>query len=161
MIHQKSNDYVLLKDFAYLKIEGKYSCLVKIDLEDVEKIKHLRWYSDKNNYIYAKKCGKFIKLHRFLLDYEGELTVDHINRDKKDNRKSNLRIADRSTQNKNRNTPWNIEKSKTITTINGVKYNSISEASRCTGIPRTTLNDIKLNRYKSSKKYINLDVKFE
>lgn len=161
MVGQTFNKYKVAGNIAYIYIEGKYKSTITIDSSDLEKIKHLRWYNGKLNYPYAKQKGKFIKLHRFIMDYNGKLTVDHINRNTLDCRKDNLRIADMSTQNKNRETPWNVKKRRTKTIINGVEYKSITEASKATGIPRTTLNDMKLKRYSKTKKYTNYRISFE
>ena len=76
-------------------IENGYQIL--IDKEDVEKIKKYRWRLDKNTgYIYSDFFSKKIYLHRFIMDIHTDtsgLVIDHINRDKRDNRKQNLRIV--------------------------------------------------------------------
>ena len=43
-----------------------------------------------------KGTGKKVFLHRVVLNYFGELEIDHINLNGLDNRKSNLRIVTRS-----------------------------------------------------------------
>ena len=76
-------------------IDNGYQIL--IDKEDVEKIKKYRWRMDKaTGYIYSDFISKKIYLHRFIMgihqDKSGRV-VDHINRNKKDNRRANLRIV--------------------------------------------------------------------
>ena len=61
---------------------------------------------DKDGYLIVKVKGKQFKAHRivWLLNY-GELPngeIDHINRNKTDNRIENLRIATRKIQNQNK-----------------------------------------------------------
>lgn len=61
---------------------------------------------DKDGYLIIKVKGKQFKAHRivWLLNY-GELPngeIDHINRNKTDNRIENLRIATREIQNQNK-----------------------------------------------------------
>ena len=61
---------------------------------------------DKDGYLIVKVKGKQFKAHRivWLLNY-GELPngeIDHINRNKTDNRIENLRIATREIQNQNK-----------------------------------------------------------
>lgn len=73
----------------------------KIDIEDVEKCSQHKWYIKKSiNTSYAitkidEKTNMF--LHRFIVGYDGDMDVDHINRDGLDNRKSNLRVVTHST----------------------------------------------------------------
>lgn len=66
-----------------------------IDVEDVEKCRPYKWHIRKSNSteyaITSLEGNKKIHLHRFVLDYDGELEVDHKNRNGLDNRKENLR----------------------------------------------------------------------
>jgi hypothetical protein len=64
-----------------------------IDYEDIEKIKEYCWHESKNGYIETRnfKTGKRIFLHKLILNTNK--TIDHINRNKADNRKLNLRIV--------------------------------------------------------------------
>ena len=76
-------------------IDNGYQIL--IDKEDAEKISKYRWRVDQaTGYIYSDFIGKKIYLHRFIMNIHTDTSgrvVDHINRNKKDNRKENLRIV--------------------------------------------------------------------
>lgn len=76
------------------------------DIEDFEKIKDYCWCMDDHGYICARDFhnGRHIKIHRIILP--GEI-VDHINHNKSDNRKVNLRIVSRSQNTINRKLPTN------------------------------------------------------
>ncbi|MDN5300927.1 MAG: hypothetical protein PWQ60_441 [Thermoanaerobacteraceae bacterium] len=119
-----------------------------IDTEDFEKIKEIRWYLWSDGYVYGHSYGRTIRLHRVILDVENQrgVIVDHVNRDKLDNRKVNLRIADQSVNAINskmrrdntsgfRGVYWNKQKQKfrAIAVINGIQihlglYNTPEEA---------------------------------
>lgn len=79
-----------------------------IDTEDVDKVLSLgtSWYINPNGYVWTSKMINrqkyYYRLHRFILGYRGSLDVDHINGDKLDNRKSNLRLCTRSENLMNR-----------------------------------------------------------
>lgn len=91
-----------LKDGYYESKEfsGK---IFLIDEADYELCKEHIWHVDKNGYVISKfENGKSIKLHRYLLGVDSKDEVDHIDRDPLNNRRSNLRIADRSLNCKNR-----------------------------------------------------------
>ena len=64
-----------------------------IDYDDYEKIKNYCWYETKQGYIATREPinKKIILLHKFIFSQNG--TIDHINRNRKDNRKQNLRIV--------------------------------------------------------------------
>lgn len=63
-----------------------------VNLEDYEKIKDLCWYESKTGYIHHKDKS-VVQLHRFITNCPRNKVVDHINHNKKDNRRANLRIC--------------------------------------------------------------------
>jgi len=68
----------------------------QIDEEDYQRVSQHGWSFSTFGYIKAGINGKCIYLHRFLLNPPDEIEIDHINRDKLDNRSVNLRLASRS-----------------------------------------------------------------
>lgn len=71
-----------------------------IDKEDYEVVSQFKWYIASHGYV--RRSSDKIYLHRFLMGSPEKLTVDHINRNKLDNRKSNLRICTQKENNRNR-----------------------------------------------------------
>ena len=76
------------------------------DLEDYDKIKDYCWCFNDQDYVVAhNKSGNNIRLHRLILNINNkDIIIDHKNRRKNDNRKSNLRIATKSENAMNRPT---------------------------------------------------------
>lgn len=65
-----------------------------IDDEDYERISKHKWTIHNNGYARRNTFGKTIYLHREIMNCLGtDKSIDHINRNKLDNRKSNLRIC--------------------------------------------------------------------
>lgn len=94
------NNYYIEGNAAYLT-DSKGNQFV-VDADDIERIKICTWYKDESRgYIKGTLKGKNISLHRFLLGYPNGI-VDHINRDKNDNRKDNLRVCSITESNWNR-----------------------------------------------------------
>ena len=84
-----------------IKSKGKiYECL--IDKEDYDNVGQYTWCDNGDGYIRTDYKQKKIKIHRFLLNPPANMMVDHINRNKLDNRRSNLRLATRSQNSMNR-----------------------------------------------------------
>ena len=88
---------------------NKYGQLkTKIDLEDIDKVSDIFWnvYNGKNGFYvsgYNKKTKNTMEfIHKYILDYYGEMEIDHINRNPLDNRKCNLRIVSRSANQLNK-----------------------------------------------------------
>ena len=81
-----------VKVYMYDK-EGNEIGFTIIDLEDFEKIKNHKIGMATGGYARITVDGKRMFLHNYLVDYD---MVDHINRNKLDNRKSNLRLTDKS-----------------------------------------------------------------
>lgn len=66
-----------------------------IDECDYETINHIYWYKGRNGYFYGDnvKTKKLVLLHRVIMEVlnEPNIVIDHINHNKTDNRRSNLR----------------------------------------------------------------------
>lgn len=64
-----------------------------VDDEDFDKVNQYSWSKKDTGYACAFYKGKMVYLHRFIMNIldTPEILIDHINRDKLDNRKCNLR----------------------------------------------------------------------
>ena len=87
-----------------------------IDSKDWNKVKHLHWlYGIGNVYVGAniggRKNHKQILLHRFIMDTPKGFHTDHINGDRLDNRRENLRICT-PNQNQFNSRKWKKKSSK-------------------------------------------------
>lgn len=79
-----------------------------IDEVDAPRVLKLKWNVHKNKYqvsAVASINGHNIYLHRFILEAQPGQVIDHINRDKLDNRRSNLRFCTTSQNLANRRAP--------------------------------------------------------
>lgn len=74
---------------------GNEKCRTLIDVEDIAKVSQYKWHLHQEYVATAFARGKAspILLHRFLMNAIKGQEVDHINGNKLDNRKSNLRIC--------------------------------------------------------------------
>lgn len=70
----------------------------KIDVDDYNLVSQYVWHVDANGYVITKVNGRVIKQHRLVMGIvdDDRYEVDHIEHDTLDNRKSKLRLADRS-----------------------------------------------------------------
>lgn|SRR5699024_5424629 len=81
--------------------KGKYAI---VDKDVYEEINKYNWYCSYQGYACRKTPKKdrdkgkpsVIFMHRFILNHDGSEDVDHINNDRLDNRRENLRICERS-----------------------------------------------------------------
>lgn len=80
-------------DTVYINVNNH---IVIINISDIDIIKHKHIYIDKNGYAIININNKHKRLHRVIMNYNGYDDIDHINRNKLDNRKINLRICSRS-----------------------------------------------------------------
>lgn len=93
---------------AKIPVFGKHGVgkFMLVDVEDVELVAGVRWYVSWNGYATnrSKTNGKNTNLraHRVIMDAPLGMDVDHINHNKLDNRKSNLRVCTRSENLSNR-----------------------------------------------------------
>lgn len=77
-----------------IKVITKKGEEILIDAEDFEKVKRYSWCISKTGYAVANNGKRVMKMHRYILNLdEPNIIVDHIDGNKLDNRKSNLRIC--------------------------------------------------------------------
>lgn len=85
--------------------------IVLIDDEDEAMFNQYTWWLARNGKTPALKTeikGKNLYFHRMILGIiDPDLLIDHINQNRLDNRKCNLRFADKSTNGMNRGTNKN------------------------------------------------------
>lgn len=101
---KKGNRYEIKGDTAVLYTSKGTSFV--IDTEDLLEVLSVTWNISKDGYVRGHlKNNRGVTLHRFVMGVtDKHICVDHINHDKSDNRKSNLRVCTYSQNNMNRYT---------------------------------------------------------
>ena len=84
--------------------------LCKISNCDYDKVKDQVW-TNSRGYLHNHTYGR---LHRFILDVSEDMVVDHINRDKSDNRRENLRVCTQAENVRNSRRTVGISKYKGV-----------------------------------------------
>jgi hypothetical protein len=96
--------------------QGKFA---KVDDEDFERLTPYSWYYQKQlGYATARVDGLKTYMHRFIIDTPKGLITDHINRNKLDNRKYNLRVVNKAGNQRNHKVF-----STNTSGVNGVSWN--------------------------------------
>lgn len=76
------------------------------DLEDLSFVQSREWYKDKDGYLvhsyFYLGQRRYVRFHRLIMNAPAEQIVDHINKNRADNRKNNLRICRRTENDRNR-----------------------------------------------------------
>ena len=138
-----TNEFVLYDTYAEIILYDRYgneSARTLISLEDVEKCKPFKW--SLNSYGYVKCTKLSIRLNRFIMDCTDDMVVDHINHNKLDNRRENLRIC--TSQQNNINMPI---RSNNTSGIKGVSWRE----DRQKWIARITINGKRLSKHCDTK----------
>lgn len=92
------NEYA---EYDLYDINGNYVATGYIDIEDVDKVKYHKWNFSRGYSVCRSKGISSLFMHRLILNTDQ--FVDHINHNGLDNRKSNLRIVNKSQNQMNAN----------------------------------------------------------
>jgi hypothetical protein len=91
---------------------------ILVDDKDFKKVNKIKWYLNKNGRVVKREKGKNLFPARLILNCPKGMFIDHINQNKLDNRRCNLRIC---TQHQNN---FNIKKRGNATSkYKGVYWN--------------------------------------
>ncbi len=105
------------------KIISNKGCEILIDKEDFSFLAQWSWHITKNGYAARCSNGKKYYMHRIINNTPNGLATDHINGNKLDNRKRNLRTCTLAENSKNRKS---IQKNNT----SGYKGVSIKKGTK-------------------------------
>lgn len=89
------NEIIEYEDYAEIILYDRYNnerARALIDLDDIDRCRDHRW-SFKNDSGYVTNVRQLGYLHRYIMNASNDVVVDHINGNKLDNRKSNLRVC--------------------------------------------------------------------
>ncbi len=105
MRKKKKNLVVFRDDYVVIKIDNYPDKECLIDLEDYERIKDFTWGITIQDYACTKINKKHFVLHRLIYSLRNisieNLQIDHINRNRLDNRFKNLRICSLTENHRN------------------------------------------------------------
>ena len=137
-ITRDPNEYVDCGTYYEIKlynIKGDYIASAKIDSEDVEKCKQYKWRLSSNGYAVSGDESTRIWLHKFVMNADSSIQVDHKYGVTLDDRKSQLRECNQAqnTQNQKlsrvntsgeKNVSWSKQAGKWLVMIRafGKKY---------------------------------------
>jgi hypothetical protein len=101
------NEITIDGDTCFIQIYDKkhnHKCKTIIDTEDLPKIKNYKWsVIDSTNTISTRYKGAYISISRLIMDVlDQNMVVDHINHDRLDNRKINLRVCEQAKNCRNK-----------------------------------------------------------
>jgi HNH endonuclease/AP2 domain len=98
------NNYRVEGDTVIIEVVSKgVAHEVLVDVEDIERIGNRTIGMITKGYTGFRQNGKAVYLHRFLTNCPADKIVDHINGNRFDNRKENLRVCTHVENNRNIN----------------------------------------------------------
>jgi metallo-beta-lactamase family protein len=131
------NEYEIHDNIAEMKLydnlQEEVDEIVIVDLEDLDKIKDIRW-DKKQSCITGKVLGKSVLLPNYILDTDEK--IEHINGDFLDCRKENLKVVKKEY--KKKKNPYCVSKknkNKVIVEIIGKNKHQVTGSSTLVSIP--------------------------
>ena len=80
---------------------------VQVDDDDLEKLSKFKWVYEAQSGAVSRCKKKVTYMHRLIMDCPDGMVVDHIDRSRLNNSKSNLRVCTQSQNSKNQSMPKN------------------------------------------------------
>lgn len=115
-MRKNTNSYQVKEDTVIITtVKGE---TILASLQDIELIKGHCWHVDKKGYAMGGTKHKRFRLHNLIMNPPVGKVVDHINRNRLDNRRCNLRIVSNQENQRNRGLNKNNRSG-----TNGVYYN--------------------------------------
>jgi hypothetical protein len=135
----------------------KYGETCLVDDEDFDKLIGEIWFLTNQGYASASIDGKVFAMHHLVLRAEIKLAkqeVDHIDRNKLNNQKNNLRVVDRRVNNYNQN-----KRKDNTSGFKGIRWQETHNSWRA----RSVLNgkEIHLGYFKTLQEAIDARANFE
>ena len=85
-----------------IKLGGKNGGYAKVDAVDYKEIMTHSWHKNSQGYVKGTINGKNVLMHRYIINAPNNKQVDHINGDKSDNRRTNLRLVTNAENSQNK-----------------------------------------------------------
>lgn len=149
-------------DDGLITLGGASGASTRVDRKDFERFGGMSWHLSSNGYVRGSTGGRrdkrCIYLHRLILDIDGTgLHADHINGDRLDNRRCNLRAVTQAENNQNlrlsrsnssghrgvywstRKQRWKVQVKHDGRTYHGGSYTDLGEAAAAAVALRATL----------------------
>lgn len=91
-----------MDEYRTIPVSGRRGAglYIKVDAEDYAEVTRSTWSLGTHGYARARRNQQTVFLHKLLCPGDGY--VDHINHDRLDNRRANLRLVDNATNVQNR-----------------------------------------------------------
>jgi hypothetical protein len=119
-LNKKQNEYRIIGDVAEFITSAGIRFIV--DAEDASIVSKFCWHKSNTGYFMTHIRGKIVQVHRLLLSPPPNMFVDHINRDKSDNRRINLRMCTASEN--ARNQSLSVLNTTGVTGVSATQNNS-------------------------------------
>jgi hypothetical protein len=110
------NEYIVHNDEQYVELiitkKNGEKFITLIDLCDLKIVKMYNWFALSSGYVVCNKNNKVVLLHRYIMNCHKTDFIDHINHNRSDNRRLNLRLCTRSENQRNMSKFTNRSSSK-------------------------------------------------
>jgi len=92
MVSKKENKYSIINNIALFKCSNSED-FFEIDKKDFDLVINFSWRKNDKGYIVTSKDGKTIYLHLLIMSFPRK-QVDHVDRNKNNNKRENLRLCE-------------------------------------------------------------------